>query len=75
MVLAVDSSACFRDQHSRMIRWLVKLVRRISRDEALQFGAENVRLSIMQVKRRHHFIYYVRQQFWRVFKTVFNFLK
>jgi len=48
MVLAVDSSACFRDQHSRMIRWLVKLVRRISRDEALQFGAENVRLSIMQ---------------------------
>jgi len=48
LVLAVDSSACFRDQHSRMIRWLVKLVRRISRDSELQFGAGNIRLSLMQ---------------------------
>lgn len=50
LVLAVDSSACFRDQHSRMIRWLVKLVRRISRDSDLQFGNGDIRLALMQVR-------------------------
>jgi len=48
LVLAVDSSACFRDQHSRMIRYLTKLVKRISRDDELTFGADNIRLALMQ---------------------------
>jgi len=48
LVLAVDSSACFRDQHSRMIRYLTKLVKRISRDDDLTFGADNIRLALMQ---------------------------
>jgi len=48
LVLAVDSSACFRDQHSRMIRYLTKLVKRISRDDELTFGENNIRLALMQ---------------------------
>jgi len=48
IILAVDSSACFRDFYSSMIHWMIKLVRRISRDgEQLEFGDDHVRLSLM----------------------------
>ena len=52
IVIAVDSSACFRDQLSRMTRWLTKLVKGISRSHELEFGNAKVRLSLMLVSER-----------------------
>ncbi|CAK8696690.1 unnamed protein product [Clavelina lepadiformis] len=48
VVMAVDSSACFRDYYSRMMRFLRKLVRRIGRTPNIQYGGDETRLSLMQ---------------------------
>ncbi|XP_078481348.1 collagen alpha-1(XIV) chain-like [Ciona intestinalis] len=48
IIMAVDSSACFRDHHAKMMRFLRKLVRRIGRTENIQYGGTETRLGIMQ---------------------------
>jgi len=49
VVLAVDSSACFRDHHSRMTRYMTKLIKRIGRDQELSLvGSGNLRISVLQ---------------------------
>ena len=49
IVIGVDSSACFRDYHSRMNRFMKKLVRRIGRTDRIQYGGRKTRLALMQV--------------------------
>jgi len=49
ILVAVDSSACFRDHHRRMMKFLSKLVHRIGREEQLEYsGASGTRLGLMQ---------------------------
>ena len=49
IVIGVDSSACFRDYHSKMNRFMKKLVRRIGRTERIPYGERTTRLALMQV--------------------------
>jgi len=50
LIVAVDSSACFRDHHGRMMRFLKKLVRKIGRTDGIQYGGTQTRLGLMQVR-------------------------
>ena len=51
ILVAVDSSACFRDHHRRMMKFLSKLVHRVGREEELEYsGSEGTRLGLMQVR-------------------------
>lgn len=48
IIVAVDSSACFRDHHRRMKQFLQKLVGEIHRSNDFRFGIDKTRLAIMQ---------------------------
>lgn len=48
IIVAVDSSACFRDHHRRMKSFLQRLVGEIHRSKGSQFGVNETRLAIMQ---------------------------
>uniref|UniRef100_H2ZBS5 VWFA domain-containing protein n=1 Tax=Ciona savignyi TaxID=51511 RepID=H2ZBS5_CIOSA len=48
IIVAVDSSACFRDHHSKMMRFLRRLVRKIGRTPNIQYGGDETRLGLMQ---------------------------
>ena len=48
ILVAFDSSACFRDHHRKMIKFVTKLAVRIARVKGLEYGA-NTRLGILQV--------------------------
>ena len=49
VIVAIDSSACFRDHHSRTTKFLKRLVRRIGRADTTKYGKEGTRLALMQV--------------------------
>jgi len=49
ILVAVDSSACFRDHHRRMMKFLSKLVHRVGRETELEYsGHDGSRLGLMQ---------------------------
>jgi len=49
IIIAVDSSACFRDYHGRMTKFIDRLVRQIAKDEDLGYsGHERSRVGITQ---------------------------
>ena len=52
IVIAIDNSACFRDHHGKMMRFIKKLVRRIGRSKTIYYGAEATRLALMQVCKK-----------------------
>lgn len=61
VIVAVDSSACFRDHHGRMMRFLKKLVRKIGRNEEIEYGSTKTRLGLMQVIFGCKFMAFVSQ--------------
>jgi len=46
VVMAIDSGACFADAHGKIIAYVSKIVKRISRE--LKIGAEDIRIAILQ---------------------------
>lgn len=49
IIVAIDSSACFRDYFRRMKQFLQRLVGEIHRRGECKFGLHKTRLAIMQV--------------------------
>ena len=74
IMIGVDSSACYRDYHSRMNRFMKKLVRRIGRTDPIAYGGGRTRLALMQASFfRLQFTKYLINML-SLTKSVWNFL-
>ena len=49
IILGIDSSACYRDEWSRMIGFLKKLATLIGRSDELYYGTDGSRLGVIEV--------------------------
>lgn len=47
ILIAIDSSACFKEHHREITKFIMKLIVRISREQGCEFG-RNTRVAIMQ---------------------------